>query len=378
MLFRSILLISVLSFSMQKHFHFNQNHSFTILQITDLHYGESETADAGNQKNVRFFIENIKPDVVVVTGDLVSGYAWDMEDPTFYQSHWANFSQVFNETQTYYAYALGNHDHQGNFNREQIAKLDMTSPYSLMNASKELDWASTYNVPIFSSYNKSALATNLWLFDSGDQYMLDLSWGKITADQMTWFKSKAHELREQYREIPHSMAFFHIPLPEFMDVWNDQPVFGEKYEDVCCPLFDHGTVFDQFVQEGVSGVFCGHDHNNYYGGWNRGIELVYGRKSGYGSYGPPENVTRGARVITLKEKFDLKTNKIIIERDHYIFDENGEVILNGPSFIRSYQQQNMCSPSFDFSKLLPILDFLEPIIIVGLIYLIWRLLRGIL
>ena len=343
-----------------------------------MHYGESDVFDAANQKSLRFYLDQVKPDIVVVTGDLVSGYAWDEEDSHFFQSHWSNFSQIFTETQIPYAYALGNHDHQGNFNREQIVKLDMTNPYSLMNASQNLDWASTYNIPIFSSFNESSLSSNLWIFDSGDQYLFHLSWGKITADQIGWFKQRSQELRDQYGEIPQSMAFFHIPIPEFTDVWNNQPVYGEKNEDVCCPLFDHATVFDQFMAEGVSGVFCGHDHNNYYGGWNQGVELVYGRKTGFGSYGPPENVTRGVRVITLKERLDAGSNKIVVDRDHYIFDENGDIIMNGPAFIRGYERQNFCSPSFDFSTLLPVLDFLEPVAIVGIIYLIWRLLKGIL
>ncbi len=34
-------------------------------------------------------------------------------------------------------------------------------------------------------------------------------------------------------------------------------------------------------------MFCGHDHNNYFGGmYNSNLELVYGRKTGYGGYGP--------------------------------------------------------------------------------------------
>ena len=35
------------------------------------------------------------------------------------------------------------------------------------------------------------------------------------------------------------------------------------------------------------GVFCGHDHNNDFCGNHFGVSLFYGRKTGYGGYGPP-------------------------------------------------------------------------------------------
>jgi len=50
-------------------------------------------------------------------------------------------------------------------------------------------------------------------------------------------------------------------------------------------------------------VFVGHDHNNDYGGYLDNVELVYGRKTGFGYYGPVGNVERGARVIELKEVY---------------------------------------------------------------------------
>lgn len=33
-------------------------------------------------------------------------------------------------------------------------------------------------------------------------------------------------------------------------------------------------------------MFCGHDHNNDFGGFVNGIEIGFGRKTGFGSYGP--------------------------------------------------------------------------------------------
>jgi hypothetical protein len=49
-------------------------------------------------------------------------------------------------------------------------------------------------------------------------------------------------------------------------------------------------------QRTVEWVSAGHDHNNDYYGKYQGINLAYGRKTGFGSYGPA-NITNGARVF---------------------------------------------------------------------------------
>ena len=58
------------------------------------------------------------------------------------------------------------------------------------------------------------------------------------------------------------------------------------------------------MENDVQANYCGHDHNNDYGGFyhkdGKKIDLQYGRKTGYGCYGPPPDMIRGGTVITLK------------------------------------------------------------------------------
>lgn len=44
-----------------------------------------------------------------------------------------------------------------------------------------------------------------------------------------------------------SLAFIHIPLPQFRELWNSQPTRGAKGEAVACPLRDTG-VYEAFRQ----------------------------------------------------------------------------------------------------------------------------------
>jgi len=48
------------------------------------------------------------------------------------------------------------------------------------------------------------------------------------------------------------------------------------------------------------------------------VELVYGRKTGFGCYGPPAEVTRGGRFITISEKYNPLTGKINVTMEHDI------------------------------------------------------------
>lgn len=63
--------------NVDKTLRFNENHEFTILQFTDLHYGEESEKDENNMKLQQKLIEWVKPDLTVLTGDMISGYGWD-------------------------------------------------------------------------------------------------------------------------------------------------------------------------------------------------------------------------------------------------------------------------------------------------------------
>jgi hypothetical protein len=97
-----------------------------------------------------------------------------------------------------------------------------------------------------------------------------------------------------------ALAFFHIPLPEWDEVWRTRECHGHRQEAVCGPALNTGF-FAAMVESGdVMGAFCGHDHLNDFEGELHGIRLGYGRATGFGEYGR-RGFPRGARVIRLFE-----------------------------------------------------------------------------
>ncbi|MDA1193508.1 MAG: metallophosphoesterase family protein, partial [Candidatus Poribacteria bacterium] len=125
-------------------------------------------------------------------------------------------------------------------------------------------------------------------------------YGWIRRDQIEWYLDAAKKTRGDRPEPLPALAFFHIPIPEYDEVWDHRVCYGHKYEPVCAPRINTGFFAAMHQAGDVLGTFVGHDHVNDYDGELHGIRLCYGRQIGVGTYGR-EGFPRGARVIELTE-----------------------------------------------------------------------------
>jgi len=136
-------------------------------------------------------------------------------------------------------------------------------------------------------------AFNLFFFDSGDYSKFsddekvgisgyDWIWG----DQMEWYVSQSKELEEKNGGTVPAFAFFHIPLPEYSTMINDNTTISGNREEAECPGAVNSGMFSTFVERAeVKAITVGHDHCNDYCGNYHGIELCYGGHTGYNGYG---------------------------------------------------------------------------------------------
>ena len=354
---------------------FRDDHTFTILQLTDMHFGESDILDSYTKVLQVALINNVDPDIIVISGDSVSGYAWNGITPDFYYNCWTNWTLPFLQTQKRYAYTLGNHDDNADLNREQIVNLDMTNPYSLIQSSLGIHGVSNYVLPVFSKFNSSHSSSNLWIFDSNDEgceYNV-FGWGCIYTNQIDWYSQTSKLIEEKYGKSSNNLAFFHIPIPEVKTLWNNGLYYGNSYEEVSCPTVNTGLLSAAEQLTNIEAIFCGHDHLNDYGGFNGGIELVYGRKTGFGGYGPQPGVQRGARVIQLQEYID-ESGEIAVNRSHWIINEDLTLETNKTYHTRGdAKYQMICAlPSED-----NIFEYIAGGITLGtvLLYVIYRLIH---
>ena len=305
---------------------FNSNGEYTILQFTDFHLCEDDASDAITLSLMKQMLATVKPDLVVVSGDAVAGYrGWRFELFThhgFFKNCWKKFTAPFAEFNVPYAYTLGNHDADGDLNREQIAILDQTNPLSVRKNSTGMENSLTFTFPIYSSKIEGQPAANIWMFDTGSLGCAGIedSWGCIEQPQLEWYDKESLNFKKSYGENINHIAFIHIPIPEYVNVYDNGEFYGVKFDGIGCPHVNTGF-FDHVKSNGdITAMFAGHDHNNDYGGFYEDVELVYGRKSGQGSYG---NVL-GSRVIKFKEELDSE-GKLNVTRSHYVIYANGTI-----------------------------------------------------
>ena len=266
------------------HLHFNGD-NFRICQLTDIHLEHDRLHEEreATYSVIRNAIKASDPDLVVFTGDL----AWGPNDDKMFDS----LARIMEELGVLWAPVLGNHDGQdllggGQPGRNMFAGFLLNRKGGLFEMGpKEVFGHGNYIITVGGTEQSPAWA--LYMMDSGEDGF-DIS-------QLLWYK----ETTESFPDTVSQLAFFHIPLPEYTEVWDFHDCLGFNQERVCSTTVNDG-LFALMVRLGkMKGVFVGHDHINDFEGTLRGIRLCYGRGSGYQCYSL-EGFPHGARIIDLK------------------------------------------------------------------------------
>lgn len=275
--------------------------TFKILQLTDMHV--EYRGNDGNEKAaqtldlVRQLLKIDRPDLTVITGDIVSANPENLAGGT--EEAWDRIVAPFNEAEMPFAITFGNHDHERKESVAEQLKMVQKSPWCrTFSADETLPGAGNCFLPVYGADGKES--RRIWLFDSHSyparRELSEYDWIKF--EQVEWFRRESAQLAESAGQSVPGLAFFHIPLPEYWKVFRAEGSVGSAGENPCSPELNTG-LFTAFVENGVQGVFTGHDHVNDYIANYKGVALAYGRKSGFNSYG---ELPRGGRMIELSEK----------------------------------------------------------------------------
>lgn len=279
--------------------------TFTIVQFTDLHLGEAIGEEAIKDLQTCRLMEHIidmeRPDLVVITGDLI--WSLSVSDPLEAIQRAVAPVQASGVP---WVFVFGNHDAEGEVSRQTLMEyLIHHNDHCLAIAGPtNITGTGNYVLTIKESEHDRDAAI-LYFMDSGS-YANDQVGGYewIHWDQINWYMDHAYRMKKQNGRSMPALAFFHIPLPEYNEVWREGSAQGNKYEQVECARVNSG-LFTVMLEAGdVIGTFAGHDHDNDYCGELHGISLCYGRVTGYNTYG---RMKRGARIIRLRQgdrKFD--------------------------------------------------------------------------
>lgn len=296
---------------------------FKIVQITDLHYKLGVKASEQGLACVREMVETEKPDLVVVTGDIIYSAPAD--------STLSVVLKTFAKLGVPFCMTFGNHDYDFKTPAVALYNQMQKTPNCVMPVlqGKNTD----YSLSILSSNGKRTAAV-LYCIDTHNKPAIGGIGGYqwISHNQITWYRQRSTVYKQKNggRPVP-SLAFLHIPLPEFNYATDNTqcPMYGSRLEKAYSPSLNSGMFASIKEMGDIMGVFCGHDHDNDYAVSYFNVLLAHGRFSGGNT--EYNHLKRGARVIVLKEGKR--------EFDTWIREVGGNVLYR-TTYPKSYVKDN--------------------------------------
>lgn len=307
---------------------------FKILNLADIQY--NDTLDIFNraytEETIRTLIEQEKPDLITMTGDQV----W----AAFQKQSQKDLIKFMDSFGIPWAPVYGNHDGEGNADKNWLADRYLESEYCVFKKGpNNIGGTGNYVINIMEG---DKIVQSLIMLDSGSwrgydgmpeerkmiadaldndtqEYILNddgtrkqepfgTGYEFMSESQIAWYKWALEGAKQvNGGEMPESMLFFHIALPEFYNAylqWKDSGFdpemgFGEKREEVCCPSVNSG-MFEVIKELGsTKNVIVGHDHVNSYSVLYEGVRLTYGLKTGDRCYANDD--LNGGTLLTITD-----------------------------------------------------------------------------
>ena len=299
--------------------------AFSVLQITDVHILNDEKKDAKAFKTISAMVQKTQPDMIVVTGDVTS----EKENFTAFKT-FGGFMESLNIP---WAFVFGNHEgldikyEEGEYlDPEKIADKETLSAYleSLPNCIYErgdetVDGMGNYYYNVADESGR--VITTLIMMDSNSYDEQNDGYDHFHENQIEWYENTVKSIARQVngdesKPVP-SLAFFHIPMHEYMTAYNEAKgtenrLWGYRFpnEDGTPAVDDR--MFETMVRLGsTKGCFAGHDHMNNFSVVKDGIRLTYGLSCDHNIYMVP---LRGGVLINIKKDGSFTTQHLIRHR----------------------------------------------------------------
>ncbi|KAK1767531.1 Metallophosphoesterase domain protein [Phialemonium atrogriseum] len=291
---------------------------FKIVQISDTHmvtgvgvckdaidaHGNNLPESEADPLTVGFIgriLDVEKPDLVVLTGDQLHHDIPDSQSALF------KVVAPIIERSIPFAAVFGNHDSEGIHALSRTAQMSILHnlPFSLCKSGLEhVDGIGNFYLQVLAPTPSQLPLSTLYFLDSHGQIPSKIhnpNYDPIKQSQIDWFTNtfqaqrSAREKGDNDIRFHLSLAFLHIPLPEFGDrhlsIRN-----SHRREPSKCPSFN-SHFYDTLVKGGTSALGCRHNHVNDFCALlpqqtqqdghkppQPGLWLCYGGGSGFGGY----------------------------------------------------------------------------------------------
>lgn len=235
---------------------------FTILQISDTHIISGSTKkDVKAIDNIRTQIEKLKPQLVVVSGDMVEG---NNKNSKFNKkTALETMGNMFEELSQYWAYVPGNNDGEMMGNTADVAAFLSQYDHCILSNEENLTGATQYSVDLKNADGKtvhSLIFLDSLARDENNKY------DYMKDDQIEWAKKTAESKIQENPDIFLSF-FFHMNTPNFAKSGKEGSAYtgAPNYNHIPSDFYegiDGNKTFDDMTKAlgNVGLVSIGHIH----------------------------------------------------------------------------------------------------------------------
>ena len=330
---------------------FTTDGDFKVMHLTDIHIGGgfmSKEVDKKALNAVAAMVTREKPDLVIATGDIA--FPVPYRAGTFNNHSGAKaFASLMESLGVYWDVTFGNHDAEAYsyFDREAMAEFYENEDYKycLFQAGPEdIDGFGNHVIEI---KNTEGLITQALVLIDSQAYIKDNiiesikgTYDNIHPNQVEWYENEILRMNSENEKISKeavpvkSLAFFHIPLVEMLDGWNEftesnykdtenvkfiEGVMGEGGKIVYCGLGEDEMFETMLRLDSTKAMFNGHDHLNNATLQYEGIQFSYGYSIDYFAYSGIDTLgsQRGCTMITCKPDTTFTIDKHNFYDDRY-------------------------------------------------------------
>ena len=333
---------------------FTTDGDFKVMHLTDIHIGGgfmSKTVDEKALNAVATMITKEKPDLVVATGDIAFPVPYTAGTLNNYSGAKA-FANLMESLGVYWTVNFGNHDAEAYsyFDREAMGNFYENEEYKYCLFQSGPEDVDGYGNHVIEVKNTEGVITQAMVMIDSQAYVKDNiiesikgTYDNIHPNQVEWYESEIKRMNAENQkinadaEVVKSLAFFHIPLVEMADAWNEftengykdtenfkyiDGVIGEGGRIVYCGLGED-EMFEKMLELGsTKAMFNGHDHLNNTTFEYKGIIFSYGYSIDYFAYSGIDKLgsQRGCSMITCKPDSTFTIDKYNYYSDRYDLD----------------------------------------------------------
>ena len=334
--------------------YFTTDGEFKVMHLTDIHIGGgfmSKDVDEKALNAVATMVTKEKPDLVIATGDIAFPVPYTAGTFNNYSGAKA-FGNLMDSLGVYWDVTFGNHDAEAYsyFDRKAISEIYSGDEfeYCLFQAGPED--VDGYGNHIIEVKNSEGVITQAMILIDSQAYVKDNiiesikgTYDNVHENQVEWYEAEINRMNAENKAIDKnadtvkSLAFFHIPLVEMLDGWNEfkdnayadtddfkfvDGIMGEGGKVVYCGLGED-ELFEKMVElDSTKAMFNGHDHLNNATFQYKGIQFSYGYSIDYFAYSgiDKQGSQRGCTMITCKPDGKFSIDKYNYYSDRYNLD----------------------------------------------------------